>query len=154
MVNVQHSTKIVLKEEKQMDKLKRGIITLLSLALIVSIAAAGMYTHWHQQTTTMTGKQIITTTTTSIDALEIEPGQYYNNTITINNSGSQDIVMQINTTISPDDAGFTEAYTYNGTAVNEGIFNVPAGTNHTMNVSILTDLKLTPGEYIINNTIT
>ena len=133
---------------------KKALLTLLSLALIVSMAAAGMYTCWHQQTTTMTGKQIITTTTTSIDALEIEPGQYYNNSITINNSGSRDIVMLMNTTILPDDDGFTVAYTFNGTAVNEGIFNVPAGTNYTMNVSILTDLKLTPGEYIINTTIT
>ena len=138
-----------------MDKLKRGIITLLSLALIVSMAAAGMYTYWHQQTTTMTGKQIITTTTTSIDALEIEPGQYYNNSITINNSGSHVVKMQINTTITPDEDGFAEAYTFNGTAVNENeMFDVPAGTNYSMNVSIQTDQKLIPGEYTIETVIT
>ena len=133
---------------------KQIIFGILAIALAITLAAAGVVTYWHFQSTTMNSNQIITTTTTAPDHIDIEPGQYFNSTITINNTAPTDISMVINTTILPEDAGFTEAYTFNGTIINEGIFNVPAGSNKSLNVSILTDLKLTPGEYVINTTIT
>ena len=133
---------------------KQIIFGILAIALAITLATAGLLTYWHFQSTTMNSNQIITTTTTAPDNIDIEPGQYFNSTITINNTASTDIEMRINTTILPDEAGFTEIYTYNGTAVNEGIFTVPAGTNHTMNVSIQADIRLIPGEYTVNTTIT
>ena len=139
--------RLYLRRKSEMNT-KQIIFGILAIALAITLAAAGLLTYWHFQSTTMNATQIVTTTTTAPDHTNIEPGQYFNST------ASTDISMQINTTILPDDAGFTETYTFNGTIINEGIFTAPAGTNYPLNVSILADIRLMPGEYVINTTIT
>ena len=136
---------------------KNKIISMAMSAILISlvIVSASLMINWYESSTAAEVPEIITTTTTAQDNTTLMPGGHYNTTITLENSGTIDVPMAINTTITPDGIGINETYLFNGSKINEDeVFMLPAGTNMTMNVSISADIRLMPGTYTIDTVIT
>ena len=138
-----------------MNKKKVGVTILSTLVLISAAALGGLMMNWHSESTNLTATSLIVVTTDALTNVEIEPGTYLNSSMFINNTGASIVSMQVSTNITPDEEGFNVSYKYNGAAINEdGYFDVLPNSNHTLNVSTLSDQKLIPDLYTITTNLT
>ena len=138
-----------------LNKQKLGV-TILSVFVLVSAAAlGGLMMNWHSERTDVTSTALIVITSDALTSVEIEPGTYLNSSMSINNTGDNIVSMQVSTNITPDEDGFNVQYEYNGTSINENEpFDVLPNSNHTLNVSTLSDQKLIPAQYVITTNLT